>query len=47
MQVRTVMVMVMVRVAGCRGTAPCDTPCCWALRPGPGTGTGSSTGIVC
>ena len=27
--------------------SPCDTPCCWAPRPGAGTGTGTGTGTVC
>ena len=47
MQVRTVMVVVMVRVDGVLRHSPLRHPCCWALRPGPGTGTGSGTGIVC
>ena len=32
---------------GTARVSPCDTPCCWAPRPGSGASTGTDTGIVC
>ena len=47
MQVRTVMVMVMVRVDGVLWHSPLRHPLLLGAPPGPGTATGSGTGIVC
>ena len=47
MLVRTVKVMVMVKVDGVLWHSPLRHPLLLGARPGSGTGTGSGTGIVC